>query len=950
MTGCPSFEAFFASVHGYPPFPWQVRLADRVGGAGGWPSLLDLPTGVGKTTAIDIALYALAKDPRASARRIFLVVDRRLIVDQAADHARHILKRLRDGVCPGVTDRLRSLFGADSDADPFHVAVLRGGIPRDADWVRRPDQPVVALSTVDQVGSRLLFRGYGVSPRMAPVHAGLVGTDALFLLDEVHLSEPFEETLAQIESRWRMQTPWSDRFSVVRMSATPGAASIAGEERFGLDAADRAHPVLARRLGGRKPTSLVSVRVIGDEPERRQALAEAAAREVMTLLGQGARIIGVVLNRVETARRVWRAVETDPSRDAVLLTGRMRSMDRDSVLTGDGGVLERARAGRPRAEGDRPLVIVATQTIEAGADLDFDALVTECASLDALRQRFGRLDRRGDLGRARGVVLIRSDQMQDSSSDPVYGAALARTAAFLAGFGDGLDFGLTALAVPDAVAPLLSPRSQAPILLPAHLDAWVQTSPVPAPDPDISLWLHGTEPTVAELSIVWRSELDAVDLASVDLEAIADALAACPPRSAEALTVPLYAAKAWLADGTDVDVADVEGAAYLARGGSDSDALPLAVRWTGDGVERLNVDELRPGDTLVVPCGRGGLTANNWDPTATEPVTDLGDLAQLRAAQAGHGRVTLRLWPAALRTLGLDDAQLDDLPQADKDEEEEGPEPVATWLGAMSAEARGVDADDSPLSIVLDALAAGYRTVALANGHWVLSANTKSLGAAEPSTESENGSFLAKEVTLAQHGRDVRDWAARFVTHLGLPEAVGQDVVLAAHLHDIGKADPRFQRWLCGGSEVRWAMQEAPLAKSSLPGGDRRQRENARRRARYPRGERHELLSLALLERNSHAVVDAHDPDLVLHLVASHHGWCRPFAPARDTLDDLAVSVEVDGLRLCATTRHRLARLDSGISDRFWRLIERYGYWGLAWLEALVRLADHRASEQESTQ
>ena len=70
-------------------------------------------------------------------------------------------------------------------------------------------------------------------------------------------------------------------------------------------------------------------------------------------------------------------------------------------------------------------MLIATQCIEAGADFDFDGMVTECASLDALRQRFGRVDRRGGRN-ARGVVLVRSDQTRDSD-DPVYGAALGRT-------------------------------------------------------------------------------------------------------------------------------------------------------------------------------------------------------------------------------------------------------------------------------------------------------------------------------------------------------------------------------------------------------------------------------------------------------------------------------------------------------------------------------------------
>jgi len=85
------------------------------------------------------------------------------------------------------------------------------------------------------------------------------------------------------------------------------------------------------------------------------------------------------------------------------------------------------------------------------------------------------------------------------------------------------------------------------------------------------------------------------------------------------------------------------------------------------------------------------------------------------------------------------------------------------------------------------------------------------------------------------------------------------------------------------------------------------------------------------------------DHDLLLHLIGSHHGRCRPFAPVVD--DEGAFEVSYQGWR--ARTDHGLEAAGSGVSERFWLLVRRYGWYGLAYLETLVRLADHRQSEQE---
>ena len=79
----------------------------------------------------------------------------------------------------------------------------------------------------------------------------------------------------------------------------------------------------------------------------------------------------------------------------------------------------------------KPVIVIATQCLEVGANLDFDGMVSECASVDALRQRFGRLNRTGRDVPARGIITICADQVSEKYDDPIYGSTLSATWSFL---------------------------------------------------------------------------------------------------------------------------------------------------------------------------------------------------------------------------------------------------------------------------------------------------------------------------------------------------------------------------------------------------------------------------------------------------------------------------------------------------------------------------------------
>ena len=960
------FPAFFSAVHGdgrpdFKPFPWQVRLARQVATTG-WVTRLQLPTGSGKSAVIDIAVFALAcqADRPAMERvplRTFFVVDRRVVVQQAALSAQklaHALATARDGILGEAAQRLRTLGGAV----PLEVREMRGGMYASSRGVDRLDQPLVTVTTVDQVGSRLLFRGYGVSPEMRPVHAAATCLDTLYLLDEAQLSWAFAQTLGSVAryAGWAQHTLLPPP-RLVTLSATLPSGS--GEEPFRLDGTDLQDPELGRRLRAGKRATLHKVGK--EDPGGSEQPLEAEAVHLAKGFAAPGSVVGVVVSRVAAARRIFEDLRA-AGEHSILLTGRIRPYDRDVLL-------ERYRTrlfaeDRDRASSDC-LFVVATQTVEVGADFDWDAMVTDLAPLPAMFQRFGRLNRRGLLEEALAAIIRAKEPGVYAPEDLEVSWEWLRKHA--EGKGKKATVNMSPLRLEELRMAGDVPSHElppSPAIPPRYLELWAHTSPPsPHPDPDVAPYLHGDAPGSADVSIVWRADLTEEELrharhAQEWLAYCATKVALAPPRSAEALSVPVWEARAWLAEAqTSLPLADIEGM------GEDSDQEPqghrgtdrLALSWRGKDESTVRTAaEIRPGDVLVVPVSYGGADEFGWNRAASQPVMDIAD-----AVASGTGRRQVRLHPGLLSQLlggaspaGLRVGLREVLAAHDE-------VPLRQWRAMLDAYL--ADLDGSTDATVRDArgdLGGGEPKVvpypiapgaSAPEGLLLRYPSTGTTDARRSGGESDADVSDATGVvtTLRRHTWDVLRWTRRFAQAACLPESLVHDMRLAALLHDIGKAEPRFQAMLHGGDELGSALSTRPLAKSGMDPHDHARMDAAWRASGLPRGLRHEFISAGMVSLGSGALGSAHDPDLVLHLIGTHHGLGRPFPPLSDDRAPTRVTVRFGSTLLHGSSTHGLERLGSGWVERFWRLNRRYGFWGLALLESLLRTADWQASREE---
>lgn len=940
MAEVPAFDRWFRAVNpGRGPLPWQSRLA-RLVASSGWPGDIGVPTGLGKTACIDVAVWAMAAEAdrapseRRQPRRIWYVVNRRLLVDAALARAERIAKLLEeaelgrtDGHDPeavaAVAVRLRDLGALAVDGGPLHVSRLRGG----AELGQRPPDPAhpaIVLATVPMFGSRWLFRGYGTSAGMRPVDAALAGCDSLVLLDEAHLARP----LRQLDGPAAACDPGRNRHIVpaarsgvrfVGLTATGDATS----DRFDLDDEDRAHPVVQRRLHAAKAVRLAEATTV-------KKLPTAIAAEVKTWLdvAQEPRACLVFVNRPAVAREVHDLIHTacaaaGRDADVVLLTGRMREHEADAVrrhvLDPDTGAPADRAIDQPRA---LALVIVATQTLEVGADLDVDHLVTETAGARALTQRLGRLNRLGDRPWATGVLVHAAD-----GDGGLYGAEVAAVWERLrAAAGPAACLDLSPAVIAERVGPTADQLPPPPELLPGLLWEWVKTTVAPVGEAPVELFVEGREEQRRRLQVCWRAVLDPY---------LPDAAAA--PRlepavtASEAIELPVHELVTQLGELGELTVARLR---------ADQASL-----------ESVAPSALRSGDTVVLAADAGHCDRFGWDRSSTDPVLDVSLLdagllpldphAIMNLLDESDERRQILRLVRVLTASDDDDAAEITADPDDTEPEDQPPDGTVTRLLRLLRDAapnRMIDEERWRAFVagLADTITLGTAgTAQLRRKPRPRKPGTAPVRADAFEELSFESDIDPTSRLLALHLDSVGATAERIAGAIGLSAEMVEACRAGGAFHDLGKYDLRFQRWLSPES-----APPAPLAKS---GTALAQVDRTRAAAGWPRGGRHEVLSLRLARQwyDDHPAPGV-DTDLVLHLVVSHHGHGRPSLPPCDDPLPMSCTAPMEGGAV--TVSADLSVIDWDQPARFRRLCERYGYWTLALLEAVVRQADQAVS------
>ena len=878
------FRELFERLTGKAPFPWQTALGDRFL-TNDIPAGCDLPTGMGKTSVIPIWVICLGLQAMTGyvqlPRRLVYTVNRRVIVDQATEEVNRIVDALAQPLDPQVSGLREALAALSvmSTGLPIAVSTLRGGLADNQEWKADPTKPAIVIGTVDMIGSKLLFCGFGDGRRDRPLHAGLLGQDALIVHDESHLMPAFGQSLRQAY-QLNQEGAALRPFRIMDLSATQTCNS--NEDLFSLTPADYGHPAILQRLGLAPGTGRKQLVLSQTPPGEvvQQIVARAAKHD-----GSGTAVL-IYVRTVAHARKIQEGLRkrlADQGQNRLLvLTGTLRGYERDR-LTADPN-LTRFAPERDRHQTHADTVyLISTAAGEVGANYDADHCVCDLTTLESIIQRFGRVNRFGLFPESRievvGEMATRqsSQQGKQNTANP-----LSKTWEALQQLnGDASPAALSRLV---GYQDAYSPPPQRIDLDDWTLDSWSITGLRPAEfpqRPDVALWLHGlTDAEPPETHIAWRDDLNAFqDLDRLPAETWwQDYLDVLPLHRQELLKEPTWEVKKALKAINH----------YWTTQGRQGKALWI----TADGEVVLNTlaelaEQRLDWGTVILPTALGGLSEAGLLDTSpralTSPVTDVADEPGKRERLLVQRQQDSWVWRQGPKRMGTVEAS--SLAEVARQLASEHHYSLSTVLEFTPADP-DMDDDEMPQRALV-----------------ILSHPEAALPAA-----GELSAYAKRAQELDAHLHKTEEAAQRLVARLDLPQTIAEAVCLAARWHDQGKDRRHWQKAIGN-------FTSTPLAKSG----------HTRFNRHFTRGYRHELGSLFNAEEDP--VIRQHpERDLILHLIAAHHGYARPGFPER-AYD-----------RTKAYPRNEQVAQET--LQRFASLQRRFGWWQLAWLEALVKSAD----------
>ncbi|WP_256104353.1 CRISPR-associated helicase Cas3' [Streptomyces sp. ODS05-4] len=226
-----------------------------------------------------------------------------------------------------------------------------------------------------------LLRGAIAGPAYSSVL--LEQANSLFVMDELHAYDP--ETFGRLCAAMGLWERLGSRVAVL-------SATLARPVRELIDDSLDARVTVVRAEPGSSPVR--HRLVLDDQP----LTSPAGVERLRDWLAEGHSVLAVV-NTVARAQALYdqladdvRAAAPEDPRAALLLHSRFKNRDRDAI---ERDLLARHPERSASEAQPRGGLVVATQTVEVSLQLDFDRGAVECAPIEAVAQRAGRVNRRG---------------------------------------------------------------------------------------------------------------------------------------------------------------------------------------------------------------------------------------------------------------------------------------------------------------------------------------------------------------------------------------------------------------------------------------------------------------------------------------------------------------------------------------------------------------------------